>query len=386
MSKLSVKQRLLVARKRGKRNGTRDGLVMLAVLAVLFPTFVLASDLRTAGPGMATSLQALEHAPRADVSLSFGGDVILGRYVVAAAEGSNESLLGDAAPIFAASDIGAVNLETPILEDADPKDQTDKHIFFDAPPEMLEYIEDVDLVFTANNHAADYGQETIGQTNLHVEERGLIAVGGGNSLAEAYEPEFVDINGFRVGFVSFTDVLAPQVGVAAEHSGVATSNLKYLLPAVRRAARQSDFVIVNAHWGVEYQTSPTVRQRELAEALAGAGANLIIGNHPHVLQRAEMIDDTMVFYSLGNLVADQGWSDTRETVVPTVILSPQTGLATVYVEPFRIKEARVQSVEGGLSYRKNSAFSKILRRSNISFERDGSALVTTFYFPKVTNQ
>lgn len=370
-----------MARKRGKKNAGRDALILLALVAAILPLSIAASaHMEVEDAETLTSLQALRAAPSDSVSLSFGGDVIMGRYVPAAAERTGESLLGSAGPIFAASDLSVANLETPILLVADPADRPEKNIYFDARPGMLDYIADLDVLLLSNNHTADYGRGGVAETIQNVSDYGFTQVGAGATATDAYRPVYIEEGGLRFAYLGFTDVLGPESVATDDEYGVATSNLDRLLPAVRQADKQADFVIVAAHWGVEYRTDPTKRQEVLAEALAAAGADLVVGSHPHVLQRAEMIGSTLVFYSLGNLVSDQGWSDTRETVVPTLIIDPATLHAQLYIEPFRIKEGRPTAFDSAIGYRSRAAFAKITRRSNIDFHQDGTALVADVFF------
>ena len=149
----------------------------------------------------------------------------------------------------------------------------------------------LDLVTLANNHDNDCGGQGAIQTAAILEKNGILSVG------EAFQPVFLDTPQGRVAVLAAQDVTGDL-------------NEDTLLRAVAEVSEKASLVIVSIHWGNEYQAGPDERQQTLAQRLADAGADVIWGHHPHVLQKVEFLEASdgrkvLVLYSLGNLLADQ---------------------------------------------------------------------------------
>ncbi|HYO74479.1 MAG TPA: CapA family protein [Archangium sp.] len=279
-------------------------------------------------------------APPARVALVFGGDVIPHGEVKEAAADHTRTDSGDAGParslnhegwdhvfgpladVMRSADVAMVNLETPST--GNPLART-APLLFDAPPAMLHALAaaGVDVVSTANNHVFDQRRAGAEATWKHLAEAGLKGVGTGPSEAAAWEPLIVEKRGMRIGFLSFTRWLngarnpeepetSPHVAYVPYRGRVNGSwrSPESAVALVRAAARRCDALIVAIHWGTEYSHTPHPEDRKLAHALLEAGALAIIGHHPHVLQPIESYRtssgrDTLVAFSLGNLIANQ---------------------------------------------------------------------------------
>ncbi|MEW5921548.1 MAG: CapA family protein [Bacillota bacterium] len=172
-----------------------------------------------------------------------------------------------------------------------------------------------DLLCTANNHAMDSGEQGVYRTLEVLEETGLKAFGTARSIAERDSPLLVEINGITLAFLAFSYCTN---GIPLPRGREYIVNLidKELMHVLIRQSRKAgaDLVIVYMHWGLEYQTAPNAVQKELAHWLAAAGADIIIGSHPHVIQSMEYItaeDENgtlrrvFVAYSLGNFISNQ---------------------------------------------------------------------------------
>ena len=211
-------------------------------------------------------------------------------------------LLDGVASVIRDADVSAVNLETPAGSPGQP--QPKQYVFL-APPELLRVLKSdgVDVVSLANNHALDHGRGTMLDTIARARGEGLVVVGAGADAAEAYEPRVVDANGRRVAFVGLSMVVPPGWAATSTTAGVASAyDRGRSLDAVRRAATGADHVVVLIHWGTELSRCPAAAQVRLANDLHAAGADVVAGHHPHVLQGTDLRSERATAYSLGNFV------------------------------------------------------------------------------------
>ena len=198
----------------------------------------------------------------------------------------------------------------------------------------------IDLLALANNHVNDCSPGGTSSTLKILESAGLAGIG------ESATPILRSIRGVQLALLAFDDVSTPLEENAA-------------LQAVAQADQSADVVIVSLHWGAEYQASPTPRQRALARSLADAGADVIWGHHPHVLQPLEYLPrpngqpPALAAYSLGNALFDQpGSADTNRSAVLLVKIDRQ-GVHSFEILPFEIdpyrgtvKEAALDAARG----------------------------------------
>ncbi len=183
----------------------------------------------------------------------------------------------------------------------------DKKFTFRADPSTVTFLNDmgVDIVSLANNHAYDYGEEALIDTFETLTNADIPYVGAGYNIDEAMKPVYYIAGGMKIAFVSATQIersLPPDTKEATETSpGVLrTLDPEKFVTVIKEAEENSDFVIVYVHWGSENVSDFEPAQHDLAAAYADAGADLIIGDHPHVLQGIEYVHDVPVLYSLGN--------------------------------------------------------------------------------------
>lgn len=163
----------------------------------------------------------------------------------------------------------------------------------------------------ATNHIKNCGLNNCGDqaffdTLDNLERVGIQSVGAGKNLRKALEPVVVEINEVRFGFVSLGQ-LEPKAFAAEDTPGIAVLTEENVRSAILAAKEISDVVIVMPHWGPEDVPIPNWSQRDLAQVAVEAGADLVVGNHTHVVQAFQEIDGVIVFYGLGNFVFDQNW-------------------------------------------------------------------------------
>jgi poly-gamma-glutamate synthesis protein (capsule biosynthesis protein) len=210
--------------------------------------------------------------------------------------------LSEVAPLLSGVDVAAVNLETPVGSPGTPQS---KEFVFLAPPELLTALHaaGVDVVTLANNHALDHGAATMLDTVARARAAGLVVVGAGANAAEAYAPAYLDVRGRRIGFVGLSRVVPPGWAATGNRAGVASVyDERAALGAVRAARANADAVIVLIHWGIELDRCPGGDLVRLADALHAAGAQVVAGHHPHVLQPIDARPTRVTAYSLGNFV------------------------------------------------------------------------------------
>lgn len=161
----------------------------------------------------------------------------------------------------------------------------------------------VDAVCLANDHAMDYGYQGLEETLNVLHAAGISTAGAGPSLRVAEQPTVLqDGEGNDVALLSFSDVGPSSCAAGENRAGIATADASRLEEAVRKADAEHSYVVVFLHWGDIGSSEVTARQKELALVCVRAGADLVVGSHPHVVQEMELVEGVPVFYSLGNLV------------------------------------------------------------------------------------
>jgi poly-gamma-glutamate synthesis protein (capsule biosynthesis protein) len=257
----------------------------------------------SASPIPSTSPSPLPRSRRGSgrpITIAFAGDTHF--------EGASRSALsGGLAPItpaLSAADLTVVNLETAIT---DRGTRAPKEFNFRAPATAFAALRraGVDVVTGANNHGMDYGQVGLSDTLAAAAAAKFPLLGLGRNATEAFAPYRRTIRGQRVAVIGASQVLDDNLRVAwtatDSKPGMASAkDVPRLLAAVRRARATSDTVAVFLHWGEERVGCPTGVQRQLAQQLVGAGADIVVGSHAHILLGAGRLDGAFVSYGLGN--------------------------------------------------------------------------------------
>jgi poly-gamma-glutamate synthesis protein (capsule biosynthesis protein) len=248
-----------------------------------------------------------------------------------AADGGYAWLYGSVADLLAEPTITFANLETPVAPDAAAGT---REYVFNAPPDAIAALAHagVDVVAVANNHAFDQGRPGFEETLRRVRAAGLTAIGAGPEGRSA-GPVRVEAGGLALAFLGYASFFNQEGnGCPKASPGAAPCQQASLLDRrrivedVRTAAAGADAVVVSLHWGVEYDAQPRAEDVELAHALVDAGAAVVLGHHPHVLQPLELYRAPdgrlgVIAYSLGNFVSNQS-----RTYVPGV--TPDRAAAT----------------------------------------------------------
>jgi poly-gamma-glutamate capsule biosynthesis protein CapA/YwtB (metallophosphatase superfamily) len=211
------------------------------------------------------------------------------------------------------ADIAFGNLECAISELGEP---FPKQFNFRGTPAALKGLRrhsGIDVLNLANNHVGDFGRPATVETVHAVQRLGMRAVGAGADLKRALAPQVVDRLGLRVAFVGFSSIAPLEFAAGEDSPGTAWASVEAVAEAVRDARRRADVVVATFHWGIEKATYETAEQQLLAQTAAAAGAHLVIGAHPHVLQPLRREGAALVAYSLGNFVFGAASPGTEST-------------------------------------------------------------------------
>lgn len=198
------------------------------------------------------------------------------------------------------SDITLANLESPIAELG--REFTEKKFRFRAEPQVAAAMRasGITLVTLANNHSMDFGGEALAETLGNLSKNGITWIGAGENLSEARKMALYTIKGRRIAFLGYSLTQPVEFFAGPNRPGTAPGYEKFMTADIASARSQADVVIVSFHWGKEASETVQAYQRTAAHKAVEAGADIIIGHHPHVLQGVERYRNGVIFYSLGN--------------------------------------------------------------------------------------
>ncbi len=241
--------------------------------------------------------------------LLFAGDIYFSDYVLSAYDSAGDVsgiVSNDLLSLMESADIFMANLEFPFSTRGTPEE--DKSFTFRVSPDRAHILNElgVDIVTLANNHTLDYGLEALEDTINTLDAIGISHTGAGEDADSAGEAVVIEAGGKTYAFLGATRVI-PRADWAATENTAGLFSIydpykEQVFERIRELEEITDYQIVYVHWGIERSESPEPYMRELAKELAEAGADLIVGSHPHVLQGMEYIEDVPVIYSLGNFL------------------------------------------------------------------------------------
>lgn len=238
------------------------------------------------------------HTPEV-VDIAFVGDMMFDRHIRELANGQEDGydyLLEEMTDTLNSFDVVVANLEGPVTSyptKATYNQSDPNHYVFTFSPEIVSTLKknNIRAVNLGNNHIHNFGEGGIRQTTDFLEKDG-IGYFGGPVEKDVLVGEIGDIS---IGFVSFNQFLNPDKEKTLED--------------IQSIEDNTNFIVVYTHWGEEYEEAPNVYQRELAHSFIDAGADVVIGSHPHVVQQKEEYMGKMIYYSLGNFVFDQYFNE-----------------------------------------------------------------------------
>jgi poly-gamma-glutamate synthesis protein (capsule biosynthesis protein) len=316
-------------------------LQLIVLLATSSSVYVNAQPFALFGHGdKATGSRAAKPAHTAQgVSVAAVGDIMLGSWVVAVLEREGADYPFRAlAHRWAGSDLVVGNLEAPFTEGGTP---FEKSFTFRVPPPHAVGLKQAgfNLLSLANNHILDFGIEGLISTLETLEGLGISTAGAGRSEEEACAPAYLEMDGQRIAFLAYSLTFPVEFYARADTAG--TCFPRNLEDQVRAARQAADFVIVSFHWGAEKRTTPKPYQVEVAHRAIDAGADLVVGHHPHVLQGLEVYHNRLIAYSLGNFAFGSYSSTATSSILLKVFLN-RDGLVFARCIPINVNNVEVE--------------------------------------------
>lgn len=270
------------------------------------------------------------------VELVAVGDIMLSRTVEERTEVYGSTYPFEAvAELVRGADIAIGHLECPLTVDGDP---IDKRFLFRAHPRNADALawSGFDVLNLASNHVLDFGQEGFQQTMEALHGAGLAYVGAGLLGEQAHAPVVQEVRGRRIGFLAYAAARWKESPEVPTSEQISFAELATIQEDVQRAKQLGDLVVVIMHLGTEYQSLPDEEQLAVSRAAIDAGACLVIGHHPHVVQGTEVYRGGFIAYSLGNFVFDiDTLEGAREGAILRVLLG-DAGVEAVDLIPVRI--------------------------------------------------
>src|SRR3989344_75533 len=282
----------------------------------LFP-LVLAPGLFWFRPVPAPLTFSNDHLPKPPPTTTVlaVGDIMLSRNIGTKIEaaGNTDLPFEKIIPLVSETNIAFGNLECPL---SDSTVRLREGLVFRCLVEDATGLKSAgfDILGTTNNHSFDQGRNALDFTVDYLQNVwGILPVGTGQNFDEAHTPQIIERNGIRFAFLAYSYSARNDGGNTADQQIATISDLNQLKIDIQQAKDRSEVIIVSMHAGIEYVRDPNQEQTDFAHAAIDAGADIVIGHHPHWIQTIEVYKEKPIFYSLGNFIFDQSWSvDTTE--------------------------------------------------------------------------
>ncbi|MCK5490501.1 MAG: CapA family protein [Candidatus Pacebacteria bacterium] len=256
------------------------------------------------------------------------------------------------------ADIVFGNLETVIVTG---RRIQDNEMVFKTDPKAAEGLNfaGFNVLSLANNHIMNFGKDDLESTIKILDENNISHIGAGVGNDEIYKYVVKEVNETKFAFLAFTYNSDQRKTGTGDVYGVANMDVEKMKVAVQEASKVADIVIVSMHAGIEYQISPSLFQENFSRNAIDAGADLVIGHHPHVVQTVEVYQDKYIIYSLGNFVFDQMWSnETRLGAIAEIIFQDKKIISLKFIpvksydysQPIAIEGAEAEKILGRLRY------------------------------------
>lgn len=286
-----------------------------------------------------------EEPQPSEVLFSFAGDVMFSDHYTSAYDQYGISAVADDKMLSAMrdSDLFMLNEEFPFSLQGEAME--DKQYTFRTDPRYVSIFQDlgVDMVSVANNHALDFGMDAFCDTLDTLKQAEISCIGGGYNITEASAPATCEVNGqtFAVFAATRASPSYDWYATDSQPGMFQTYDPSMLNAAIAEADGQYDHVVVFIHWGIERNEYPEDYQRSLAKGYIDAGADLVLGCHPHILQGFEYYKDVPIVYSLGNYLFGSRDGDTL--LLQAVF--PDDGAMEIRLLPCRRQNGILSAIE-----------------------------------------
>lgn len=247
----------------------------------------------------------LQYSQDSRVSFCAVGDILLDRGIRTIIKNKGVDYpFNDVRNLLKDYGLAFCNLECPITSQGVP---LNKIYCFQADTTFFNGLKNSGLnIFSlANNHTIDWGRNGLMETKQIIERNNLYAVGAGENQKEARSATIVMKNDLRFAFFAYVEMALEGIVWMEDKAGPAQATIEEIVDEIKGVRDAVDFIIVSFHWGIENQRYPTINQIQWAHKVVDAGADLVIGHHPHVLQGIEIYKNRFILYSLGNFIFDQ---------------------------------------------------------------------------------
>lgn len=242
-----------------------------------------------------------------------------------------DDLFSSVAPLFRSVDATVINLEMPITSRKTP---LRKKFIFRGEPGWTATLRRAGITHAAmaNNHTNDQGYKGLEDTARHLRDEGITPLGYGLTSEERVAPTLITKSGITVALFNSVTIPLEHWFQTEGRPGVCQHSPKELAKAIKghKASHPHHHIVVILHWGQEYSPTPSLHQRHGARILTQAGADIIVGHHPHVIQSAEKIGEKYVYYSIGNFVFDQKGERESEALILRLDFTTRSVSPTTY--------------------------------------------------------
>ncbi len=276
------------------------------------------------------------------VSIIAGGDVMLGHWTGEYLERYGADYPFEfIRPLLLDADIAFANLEAPFADSGSAVEG--KTFTFKVPTRHVSGLVNAgfDVLSLANNHMLDFGIDGLRQTLSALSSAGLQHAGAGLDSAAAWRPALLQTPAGTVAVLAFSMTFPKEFWVTDSTGGTAYPHESSMIRAIEQADRVADYVVVSFHWGAEKRDTPKDYQIYFAHKAIDAGADLILGHHPHVLQGLELYRGRLIAYSLGNLAFSAYSRAAVNSMLLKVVLYPG-GLLYAKIHPLNVDNAEVE--------------------------------------------
>ena len=273
-----------------------------------------------------------------EISICFTGDVLLDRgmrtKIVTLAE---KSQFEGVDLLFHSSDYTVINLECPVTKQSTP---INKKYIFRGEPEWLKYFKNAGITHTilANNHINDQDRRGVTSTIENLNKYNIIPIGAGLNQTEACSPVFIKLHNSTIAIFAAVRVILENWMYLEELPGPCQASTDDLCEEIKKLKKNHPGIIIitSLHWGIEYRQIPHLDQRMAAHELINAGADIIIGHHPHVVQTIEIFKGKAIFYSLGNFIFDSTPPISKKSIIVRLRIR-ENHTEEIQIYPVKIK-------------------------------------------------